>query len=1272
MAFASVDVDELVRYFCINPSTAQYGPYRPLIGDGAGRLAHTELIPGSLYRYRLVDTEGLPVDLQIYTGIVGLGGQLWEQEIRVLLKVAMGGHPGLPEILGGGFQDHRSVDRVLPTRGEPGVAFVATRGSSSSLASEGNTEYMAEPSRRREALRQFMVLANALAALHALGVCHRNLWPGTIDAKDDFGLELRIARFEMSALLANLVNNEAIDRGGGHVLRSVYEQQPLRSFAYCPPERIPFLFPETGLAKVPENEKADVYSLGVIVWEWFCGPLPGELVPRRGAPVGIGEQYDGLRKHLEAVLGSPARHLPRQLTALLRGMLEENPEHRLSASEVLHELTREYARILAHWRPEASGGPMYVAFMPAESTATIYQWNWLDHPPTERTGREELRALIETDLRDAKLYYSPHGAEPFIRDVDPELLRDAKHLLLGKRAAWFCTPFRLRTGLGGRFGPPMDQLVVIKYVAPLERQAVRDRLDDLFRSYQPAPLRHIVAVATDTDPEWLQAEVADGLSWSEQFEPITVGRTVTEQELKYEQAINWLLEYQGVELRSRTYACTAVDRTPTTLTVVFDPARDARYSAQSPMLGKFNSNSRLRPQLGDFFTSLNEEGGTEVRLVPDDRGRPSRNTPGIRAWVEGLAGPDRVRLRLRDPGAPVPEECWISPGDDRGTTVALRRQAEGRWDLFDNRPLLAQLRRPMSIRMLPDRWRRAGAGLSGDDAKEAVRSILTHEPFFALQGPPGTGKTTVAAEAVAHYLQVNPGARVLVSAQSNYALDNLARRILERVGAIHPDGSPTKDWDGVAQRIPPSETERLDPVMRDWTGDRLADRRARQIRNRPPTGRDIGAHTQAVLADWHNMLRETAEESVLPELGDRLRRAANLVFATCSMATAGRVTPSGSRSSVDWVVVEEAAKAWPTELAVPLCRGARWTLIGDHNQLPAHRHDDVERFLDSCVADPDPNVAVSAKDRDEYLRAFNLFRTLFREPGDEGAGLTMPPSAVNRPLATLRTQYRMRPQICEVVGRVFYPRPGAQPDGTGLRPGMLSTGRSIPEAPIDPSHWLSGRSLVWLDTDGVADCGDEPQWRNPGEARIVRDLVADITGALRPPHGVAPPGLAVLSPYRRQNELLQRYDAVSPVLHTIHAFQGREADIIVVSLVRDRSRRETRTAPWAGLGHLSSAQLTNVLLSRARQLLVVVGNFTHFSSIPQPAAAASPTSEVPTPAVLAGLAPARPARLPAPRSRAVEPGQDARGAFWPDVCSAFAVHGDVVKAADLFPWRGGA
>ena len=82
----------------------------------------------------------------------------------------------------------------------------------------------------------------------------------------------------------------------------------------------------------------------------------------------------------------------------------------------------------------------------------------------------------------------------------------------------------------------------------------------------------------------------------------------------------------------------------------------------------------------------------------------------------------------------------------------------------------------------------------------------------------------------------------------------------------------------------------------------------------------------------------------------------------------------------------------------------------------------------------------------------------------------------------------------------------------------------------------------------------------------------------------------MLTPYRRQQQLLmQRLAEHAARVFTIDGFQGHEADIVVVSLVRDQVGKAG--TPVSSVGHVASPSRTNVMLSRARDLLVLVGRW---------------------------------------------------------------------------------
>ena len=62
---------------------------------------------------------------------------------------------------------------------------------------------------------------------------------------------------------------------------------------------------------------------------------------------------------------------------------------------------------------------------------------------------------------------------------------------------------------------------------------------------------------------------------------------------------------------------------------------------------------------------------------------------------------------------------------------------------------------------------------------------------------------------------------------------------------------------------------------------------------------------------------------------------------------------------------------------------------------------------------------------------------------------------------------------------------------------------------------------------------------------------------------------------------------------TVDSFQGSEADIVVVSLVRNNQH----VAPLSALGFLSDFRRMNVLLSRARWQLIIVGSLSFLGTI---------------------------------------------------------------------------
>lgn len=97
--------------------------------------ARIDLVPGVLYRYELQDEDWTPVVVQTYHDLPTIGGMLWEQERRVLMRVNALNHPALPDIADGGYETVPSGGGLLswPPRA-PGSAWSTTTKRSTHCA----------------------------------------------------------------------------------------------------------------------------------------------------------------------------------------------------------------------------------------------------------------------------------------------------------------------------------------------------------------------------------------------------------------------------------------------------------------------------------------------------------------------------------------------------------------------------------------------------------------------------------------------------------------------------------------------------------------------------------------------------------------------------------------------------------------------------------------------------------------------------------------------------------------------------------------------------------------------------------------------------------------------------------------------------------------------------------------------------------------------------------------------------------------------------------
>jgi len=261
----------------------------------------------------------------------------------------------------------------------------------------------------------------------------------------------------------------------------------------------------------------------------------------------------------------------------------------------------------------------------------------------------------------------------------------------------------------------------------------------------------------------------------------------------------------------------------------------------------------------------------------------------------------------------------------------------------------------------------------------------------------------------------------------------------------------------------------------------------------------------------------------------------NLVAGTCNRLA----IDSRLRFKVfDWLILDEANKVRANEALALMPIAKRWVMIGDLNQLPPVMEEAASTFK---IEQP----------LDEVVRDDSFYGWMWdRVP------------TTSRIM--LPRQYRMREPIGRVVSDLFYER------------------KLIHEAPHPrmPLPWPFDRELVWVDT-GAQDEYRDAQRSVANEFEVA--LCKDITSIIR--RRVRKAKLAVIAMYNSQvNRLQGSLKGIVPPddIESVDAFEGRESDAVILSLVRSNDR--------AAIGFLNDPNRVNVAISRAKKLLVIVGD----------------------------------------------------------------------------------
>lgn len=350
-----------------------------------------------------------------------------------------------------------------------------------------------------------------------------------------------------------------------------------------------------------------------------------------------------------------------------------------------------------------------------------------------------------------------------------------------------------------------------------------------------------------------------------------------------------------------------------------------------------------------------------------------------------------------------------------------------------------------------------------------------------------------------------------------------------------------------------------------------------------------------------------------PEAGkNSVESYSALLAATCQGAGSGRVMSilADDGCSFDTVIVDEAARANPLDLMIPMSLARRRIiLVGDHRQLPHLLEPKVEKALASSMK-KETEIAIR---QSLFERLFNHVREL---EGIDGV----------RRCVTLDRQYRMHPVLAEVVSKIFY-----EPHNEAFTsPGDLDFQKSF-------EHGLDGKKegkLVMWHSVTHQDGREEKHrggfsWFRRAEAQVtakiayhllqekpelsigvITSYAAQVDVIMQELYHL---GVVTRTSDSDQPEISPNYCQFPPGITnqfgdferlrvgTVDAFQGKEFDVVILSPVRSNTIKlevngsNHEIGMRGKFGHLLLANRMCVAMSRQRRLLIVVGDDQMFT-----------------------------------------------------------------------------
>lgn len=431
-----------------------------------------------------------------------------------------------------------------------------------------------------------------------------------------------------------------------------------------------------------------------------------------------------------------------------------------------------------------------------------------------------------------------------------------------------------------------------------------------------------------------------------------------------------------------------------------------------------------------------------------------------------------------------------------------------------------------------------------ESQQEAFLKCVDGSPVSLIKGPPGTGKTHVI-NAIVQYITKELGEKVVISSQTHIAIDNVLDKLMANYDVIIPNRITNRK-----NKYSGNEIDRT--LYKTW-------------------GVKFNEHNQRAI---NKKLAKLISEDMSNFAGDKrfiYSEETNTLDFSVIGATTTTSAIAGKKGlevlkGYDWLIIDEVSKCPITEVLRYLPYVSKIIMVGDDYQLAPL----LEFTKDECEALP-------SYDEDMFEKLQRVYeQSVFAD--------TLEKARRCGRLVILNENYRSVNDILSCYN-VFY-------DNTLIGKREIVKPEKIQ---IDSQVLDNEKDIFFVEVLNGKEALDGTSRFNLEELEATKEILKKLMKETVNPEKVS---VAAIFPYGAQisrfhknnikliNEAKKLFKSFE--IDTVDAFQGKEADIVLLNtVVADPSKRN----------FLNDFRRINVSISRAKDKLIIFGNSKVLSKI---------------------------------------------------------------------------